>query len=71
VAFLGVGLGVAGVTMSNRVSVEPAVARRVRSSPPAGIVAAAPPSTATPGPSCKLVTEGLDLVGEGGVGSSK
>ena len=70
-AFLGVRAGVAGVTMSNTVSVGPAVARRVRSPPPVGVIAAAPVFAATPGPGCKLVAEGLDLVGEGGVGSGK
>ncbi len=69
-AFLGVR-AVTGVTMSNTVSVGPAVAHRVRSPPPLGVVAAAPPSTATPGHGCKLVMEGLELVGEGEVGSGK
>jgi hypothetical protein len=71
VAFLGVRAGVAGVTMSNMVSVGPAVARRVRSPPPVGVIAATPPSATTPGPGYELVAEGLDLVGEGGVGSGK
>ncbi len=70
-AFLGVRAGVAGVTKSNTVSVGPAVACRIRSSPPVGVVDAAPPSAATPGPGRKLVMVGFDLVGEGGVGSGK
>ncbi len=64
-AFLGVGAGVVSVTMSKMISMGPAVARRVRSSPLVGVIAAAPPSATTPGPGCKLVMEGLDLVGEG------
>jgi hypothetical protein len=63
---------VAGVAMSNAVAVRPAVACRVRS--PllvTRVIAAAPPSTATPGLGHELVTEGLDLVGEGGVGGGK
>ncbi len=71
VAFLGVGAGVASMPMSNTVSVGPAVARRVRSLPPVGVIAAAPPSAATPGLGRKLITEGFDLVGEGGVGGGK
>ncbi len=71
VAFLGVGAGVAGVSMSNTVSVGPAVARRIRSHAPVGAIAASPPSATTPGCDHKLVTEGLDLVSEGGVGSDK
>ncbi len=71
VAFLGVRTGVAGVTMSNTVSVGPAVARRVRSPPLVGVIAAALPSAATPGSGWELVAKGLDLVGEGGVGSGK
>ncbi len=42
VTFLGVGAGVAGVAMSNVVAVRPAVARRVRSPPLVGIIAASP-----------------------------
>jgi hypothetical protein len=71
VTFLGVGAGVAGVPMSNTVSTGPAVARRVRSLPPVGVIAAAPPSAATPGLGRELVTKGFDLVGEGGVGGGK
>ncbi len=63
VSFLGVGAGVAGVAMSNAVAMRPAVARRVRSPPLVGVIAATPPSAATPGLGCKLVTESLDLVG--------
>ncbi len=70
-AFLGVGAGVAGVPMSNTVSVRPAVSRSVRSLPPVGVKAAAPPSAVPPGLGRKLVMEGFDLVGEGGVGAGK
>ncbi len=70
-AFLGIKEGVACVPMSNTVSVGPAVAHRVRSPPPVGVIAAAPPSAATPGLGRELVTEGFHLVGEGGVGSGK
>ncbi len=61
--FLGVGAGVAGVAMSNAVAVRPAVARRVRSPPLVGVIAATPPPAAAPGLGRKLVTEDLDLVG--------
>ncbi len=71
VTFLGFGSGVAGVAMSNTVAVRPAVARRVRSPPLVGVIAATPPPVAAPGLGRKLVTEGLDLVGEGGFGYSK
>jgi hypothetical protein len=71
VAFFGVGAGVAGVPMSNTVSLGPAVAHRVRSLPPVGVIAAATPSATTTGLGRKLVTEGFDLVGEGGVGGGK
>ncbi len=71
VTFLGVRAGVASVTMSNVVAVRPAVARRVRSPPLVGVIAATPPPTAAPGLSRELVMEGLDLVGEGGVGGGK
>ncbi len=71
VTFLGVGAGVADVAMSNTVAVRPAVARRVRSPPLVGVIAATPPPTATPGLNRNLVTEGLDLVGEVGVGGGK
>jgi hypothetical protein len=71
VTFLGVGAGVAGVAMSNAVAVRPAVAHRIRSPPLVGVIATSPPPTATPGLGCKLVTEGLDLVGEVGVGGGK
>jgi hypothetical protein len=71
-AFLGVGAGVAGVPVSNTVSLEPVVARRVRSLPLVVVIAAATPSATTPGLGQELVTEGLDLVlGEGGAGSGK
>ncbi len=69
--FLGVSTGVAEVPMSNTVSMGPAVACRVRSPPPVGVIAAAPPSAATPGLGHELVMEVFDLVGEGGVGSGK
>jgi hypothetical protein len=71
VTFLGVGAGVAGVAMSNGVAVRPAVARRVRSPPLVGVIAATPPPTTAPGLGRELVTEGLDLVGEVGVGGGK
>ncbi len=71
VTFLGVGAGVAGVAMSNAVAVRPAVACRVRSPPLVGVIAATPPPAAAPGLGHKLVTEGLDLVGEVGVGGGK
>jgi hypothetical protein len=72
VSFLEVRAGVAYVPMSNTVSMGSAVAHRVRSSPPVGVNAAPPPpSAATSGPGCELVAKGLDLVGEGGVGSGK
>ncbi len=70
-AFLGVVAGVAGVAMSNRVAVRPAVVRRVRSLLLVRVIAAAPPSAVTPGHGRKCVTEGFDLVGEGGVGGGK
>ncbi len=69
--FLGVGLGVAVVAMSNAVAMGPAVAIRVRSPPLVGVIAASHPADATPGPGCELVMEGLDLVGEVGVGGGK
>jgi hypothetical protein len=68
VTFLGVGAGVAGVAMSNAVAMGPAIAIRVRSPPLAGVITAIPPAAAALGLGCKLVTEGLDLVGEVGVG---
>ncbi len=71
VAFLGVGAGMIGVPMSNTISVGPAVAHRVRSLPPVGVIAAAPPTAATPGLCRELITKGFDLVGEGGVGGGK
>jgi hypothetical protein len=71
VTFLGVGPGVAGVAMSNAVAVRPSVARRVRSPPLVGIIAATPPPAAAPELGRKLVAEGLDLVGEVGVGGGK
>ncbi len=71
VTFLGVGAGIAGVAMSNAVAVRPAVARRVRSPPLVGVIAATPSPAATPGLGRKLVMEGLDLVGEVGVGGGK
>ncbi len=48
VTFLGVGAGVAGVAMSNAVAMRPAVARRVRSPPLVGVIAATPPSCCRP-----------------------
>ncbi len=62
-ALLGVGVGVAGVTMSIVVAMRPAVARRVRSPLLVGVIAASPPPAAFPGLGHKLVTEGFDLVG--------
>jgi hypothetical protein len=77
-AFLGVGAGVASVSMSNMVSMGPAVASMVRSLPPVVVIAAAPPFVATLGLGRKLIAEGFDLVDEGrvrggkrGVGSNK
>jgi hypothetical protein len=71
VTFLGVGAGVAGVAMSDVVAMRSAVARRVGTPPLVGVIAASPPPTATPGLGLELVTEGLDLVGEVGVGGGK
>ncbi len=71
VTFLGVGAGVAGVAMSNAVAMGPAVAIRGRSPPLVGVVAASHPADTAPGLGRKLVTEGLDLVGEVGVGGGK
>ncbi len=70
-AFLGVGADMASVAMSNTVAMRPAVARRVRSTLLVRVIAAAPPSAATPGLGRKLVMEGFDLVGEGGFGGGK
>ncbi len=55
-ALLGVGAGVAGVAMSNVVAVRPAVARRVRSPPLVGVIAATPPPAAAPGLGRKFLT---------------
>jgi hypothetical protein len=71
VTFLGVGAGVAVVAMSNVVAMRPAVAIKVRSPPLVGVIAASPPAATAPGLGRKLVTEGLDLVGEVGVGVGK
>ncbi len=71
VTFLEVRAGVAGVVMSNAVAVRPAVARRVRSPPLVGVIAATPPPVAAPGLGRKLVMDGLDLVGEVGIGGGK
>ncbi len=71
VTFLGVRAGVACVAMSNAVAMRPAVAIRVRSPPLVGVIAASPPAAAAPGLGRKLVMEGLDLVGEVGVGGGK
>ncbi len=71
VAFLGVGAGVASVAMSNMVALRPAVACRVRSPFLVGVIAATPPSAATPGLGRELVMEGFDLVGEGEAGGGK
>jgi hypothetical protein len=71
VTFLGVGAGVANVAKSYAVAMRPAVACRVRSPPCVGVIATTPPPTATPGLGRELVTEGLDLVGKGGVGGGK
>ncbi len=71
VTFLEVGAGVAGVVMSNAVTMGPAVAIRVRSTPLVGVIAASHPADAAPGLGRELVTEGLDLVGDVGVGGGK
>ncbi len=71
VTFLGVRAGVAVVAMSNVVAMGPAVAIRVRSPPLVGVVAASHPADAAPGLSHELVMEGLDLIGEVGVGGGK
>ncbi len=72
VTFLGVGAGVAVVAMSNVVAMGPAVAMiRVRSPSLVGVIAASHPADAAPGFGRKLVMEGLDLVGEVGVGGGK
>jgi hypothetical protein len=71
VTFLGVGAGVAVVAMSNVVAMGPAVAIRVRSPPLVGVIAASSPAAAAPGLGRELVMEGLDLVGEVGVGGGK
>ncbi len=71
VIFLGVGAGVAVVAMSDAVAMGPAVAIRVRSPPLVGVIAASPPAAAAPGLGRELVAEGLDLVGEVGVGGGK
>jgi hypothetical protein len=71
VTFFRVGAGVAGVAMSNIVVMGPAVAIRVRSPPLVGVIAASHPADAAPGLGHELVTEGLDLVGEVGVGCGK
>ncbi len=55
-AFLEIGAGVAGVATSNTVAERPAVACRVRSPLLVWVIAAAPPSAATPGLGHKLVT---------------
>ncbi len=71
VTFLGVGAGVAVVAMSNAVAMGPAVVIRVRSPPLVGVIAASHPADAAPGLGHELVTEGLDLSGEVGVGGGK
>jgi hypothetical protein len=71
VTFLGAGAGVAGVAMSNAVAVRPAEVCMVRSPPLVGVIAATPPPAAAPGLGRELVTEGLDLVDEVGVGGGK
>ncbi len=60
----------AGVAMSNAVAVRSAVACMVRSPLLVGVIAAAPPPAATPA-GRKLVMEGFDPVGKGGVGCGK
>ncbi len=70
-AFLGIGAGVASVPMSNVVSMGPAVTSGVRCILPVEVIAVAPSSAPTLGFGRKLVTEGNDLVGEGGVGGGK
>ncbi len=59
------------MAMSNAVVMGPAVAIKVRSPPLVGVIAASHPADAAPGLGRKLVTEGLDLVGEVGVGGGK
>ncbi len=59
------------VPMSNAVSTRPAVAGRVMSLFPVGVIAASPSSVPTLGCGHKLVIKGFDLVGEGGVGGGK
>ncbi len=71
VTFLGVGAGVAVVAMSNVVAMGPRVAIRVRSPSLVGVIAASHPADAAPRLGRKLVMEGLDLVGEVGVGGGK
>jgi hypothetical protein len=71
VTFLGVGAGVASVAMLNAVAVRPSVARRVRSLPFVGVIAATPPPLTAPRLGGELVAVGLDLVGEVGVGCGK
>ncbi len=71
VTFLGVGAGVAIVSMSNVVAMGPEVAIRVRSPPLVGVNAASHPADTAPGLGRILVMEGLDLVGEVGVGGGK
>ncbi len=53
------------------IAVRPAVAIRVRSPPLVGVIAASPPAPTAPVLGRELVMEGLDLVGEVGVGGSK
>jgi hypothetical protein len=71
VTFFGVGAGVAVVAMSNVVAMGPAVAIRVRFPPLVGVIAASHPADAAPGLCRGLVTEGLDLSSEVGVGGGK
>ncbi len=52
----------AGVAMSNMVAVRLAVARRVRSPPLVGVIAATCPPAAAPGLGRELVTEGFTLI---------
>ncbi len=69
--FLRMGAGVASVAMSNAVAMGPAVSIRVRSFSLVGVIDASPPATAASGLGHELVTKGIDLVGEVGVGGGK
>ncbi len=70
-AILGAVAGLASMAMSKAAAVRPAVAHGVWSPPLVGVIAATSPPTAAPGLGRGLVMDGLDLVGEGGVGGGK